>query len=190
MSQESRTNPLGIDLFVGFPGIAGAGPVDFRVGTDVETENARLSVRHVGDLGGSTFSVSASVRASWSNTRLLVPAPLGFIVPVNPFDPPEGLVIGAEPQLTPIEISQSESERQYSFSGALFPIESLGVHLTYSGWDHDVFGSGDLLGVSVKWFFIRNAAVEIELIRSGSRRGYRLDSRDMDSVGVRLLGRF
>lgn len=191
MSQELRTDPFGIDpVFVGFRGIAGVGPFDFRVRTDVETENARLSVRHVGDLGGSTFSVSASVRTSWSKTQLFVPAPLGFIVPVNPFDPPEGLVIGAEPQLTPMEISQSESERQYRFSGALFPIEALGVHVTYSGWDHDTFGSSDLLGVSVNWFFIRNAAVEIELIRTGARRGYRPDSRDMDSVGVRLLGRF
>ena len=190
MSQDLRMSPFGFDSLVGFPGIPGVGTFDFRFRTEIETENARLSVRHVGDLGGSTFSLSASVRTSWSETRLFMPAPAGFIAPVRPFDQPVAISMATDPHLTPIEISQSAVERQYTLSGALFPIETLGVHVTYSSSDHDAYGSSDLVGLSVNWFFIRNAAVEIELIRTGSGRGYRPDSRDMDSVGVRLLVRF
>ncbi len=71
-----------------------------------------------------------------------------------------------------------------------FPTEALGVRLTYSNSDHDAYGSSDLVGLSANWFFVRNAAVEIELIRAGSARGYLPGSRDLDSLGVRLLGRF
>ena len=195
VSHEWRAIPFGIDPAFGFPGIPVVGFFDFSFRTDIETENARLSVRHVGALGGSTFSVSASLRTSWSETRMILPASRvpEFAVPVRPFDHPVAVdyFIVADPNLlTPIEISQSEVERQYTLSGALFPIEALGVHLTYSSSDYDAYGSSDLVGLSVNWFFVRNAAVEIELIRTGSGRGYRPDSRDMDSFTIGLLGRF
>ena len=75
-------------------------------------------------------------------------------------------------------------------SGALFPVESLGIRLTVSTSDHDTYGTTDRVGLSAKWFFVRNAAVEIELTRSRYVRGYLPDFRTTDAVGVRLLGRF
>ena len=194
VSHGLPANPIGIDPVLGFLGITGFGFFDFGFKTDIETENARLSVRHVGNLGGSTFSVSASFRTGWSDTKMLFPAWLApeFAVPVGPFDHPVAVdyFTIADLHSPPIEISQSDVERQYTLSGALFPSQSFGLHLTYSSSDHDAYGSSDLIGLSTNWFFVRNAAVEIEMIRAGSGREYRPDSRDMDAFAVRLLGRF
>jgi len=75
-------------------------------------------------------------------------------------------------------------------AGALLPVESLGVRLTAWTLDHDTWGISDRLGLSANWFFVRNAALKIELTRRSSTRGYLRDGRATDSVGVRLLGRF
>ena len=195
ISQEQRT-----DLFADNPvlGLPGQGDVrgfyrtaffGFRSGTDTETDTTRLSVRHVGDLGDSVFALSASVESSRSDTRLSVAFPLDLVLPSNPFDPPDGVPIGLAPAVSPIHAG-SEREREISLSGALFPVQSLGVRLTVSTSDHDTRGTTDLIGLSANWFFVRNAAVEVELTRTNSARGYFPDSTDTDSVGVQLLGRF
>lgn len=89
-----------------------------------------------------------------------------------------------------MEILETGRERQVSVSGALFPTAALGVRLTLSSDDRDFFGTSDRVGLSANWFFLRNAAVAVELTRedSGGRFGGGLP--DADSVGVRLLGRF
>ena len=164
-------------------------PFDIQTGTDTETESARLSVRHVGQLGGSTFSLSASVRSSRSDMRLVVPMPTDVFVAIRPFEPPEERFFGTAP-LSPIEIFDSQRERQVSLSGALFPTPAMGVRLSFSNSDHDAYGSRDVVGLSANWFFVRNAAVAIELTREDAARRSRVGLPDTDSVAVLLLGRF
>lgn len=196
VSQELRTSPLSVGPFfgtIGPPGIPAFEPVSLQTGVESDTENARLSVRHVGDLGGSTFSLSASIHSSRTDTRLVLPAPSYILTGSDPVRPPDRGVVAIGPGFPPyepIEISESDSERQVSLSGALFPTQALGVRLTLSSRDHDTFGTSDLVGLSANWFFVRNAAVEVELIRTGSGRGYRADPADTDAVAVRVLGRF
>ena len=192
-SQEVRLSPFGIGPALGWPGIPDfVSSFELRTGTDTETENAQLSVRHVGNLGDSMFSLSASVRSSRSDTRFLVPAPRDILSAIDPFDPPEGHFILRHPEtdLTSIEVFESERERQFSLSGTLFPTQALGVRLTLSTSDHDTLGSSDRVGLSANWFFVRNAAVEVELIREGPASRYFPGSPDTDSVAVRVLGRF
>ena len=78
----------------------------------------------------------------------------------------------------------------YSLSGALFPTQALGVRLTYTNSDHDTYGISDVVGLSANRFFVRNAAIEIQLVRTDSGGGYFTGAPDSDSLGVRLLGRF
>ena len=201
MSQELRARPLGIDFpfgvigspdFIDSPGLSRIASLTVQTGVESETENARLSVRHVGDLGGSTFSLSASIRSSRSDTRLFVQAPSDIFTGFEPFDPTDRGFVAIGPGSTPIEITESERARQVGLSGALFPTQALGVRLTFSTLDHDTFGTSDLVGLSANWFFVRNAAFEIELIRTGSGSGYRAGApdTDTDAVAVRVLGRF
>ena len=53
-----------------------------------------------------------------------------------------------------------------------------------------MLGASDLVGLSATWFFVRNAAAEIELLQTDFDRGFGPGSPDRDSVRVRLLGRF
>ena len=199
VTQELRLGPSNIDFpfgvigspdFIDLPGASRIASLTAQTGVESETENARLSVRHVGDLGGSTFSLSASIRSSRSDTRLLVQAPSGIFTGFEPFDPADRGLVVIGPGSTPIEITESERARQVGLSGALFPTQALGVRLTFSTLDHDTLGTSDLVGLSANWFFVRNAAVEIELIRTGSGSGYRAGVPDTDTVSVRVLGRF
>ena len=185
--------PFGGDAMSAFPGPIEIGIVEFRTRAEVETDNARLSVRHVGDLGESTFEVSAGVHASRSETRLFPSFPPIIAEPLDPFDssvPPRGLDVGLDPETSFFDFSQSERERGYSLSGALFPTAALGVRLTFSSSDHDTFGLADSVNLSANWFFLRNAAVEVELSRTDSDLGYAPDPDSTDSVAVRILGRF
>lgn len=194
MSQFERAGPfanplLGLPVPVGMSSVVRLAPVGFRIVTDEETESARFSVRHVGEVGGSTFELSASVHASRTDARVSVPLAVDFVAASNPFDPPDDELIGVVGGPA-IEGGWSEREHEIRLSGALFPDEALGVRLTLSTSDHDAYGTGDRVGLSATWFFVRNAAVAIELMRSDSGRGYAPDSNVTDSVGVRVLGRF
>lgn len=195
-SQELRARPLGFDPFFGTispSGLPAFDPFSLQTSVETDTDNARLSVRHVGDLGSSTFSLSASIHSSRTDTRLLLPAPTDIFTDFGPVRPPDQGFVAIGPGFPPyesIEISESDRERQVSLSGALFPTQALGVRLTLSTLDHDTFGTSDLVGLSANWFFVRNAAVEVELIRTGARSGYRVGPPDTDAVAVRVLGRF
>lgn len=174
----------------GSPGIPGFDPLELRTGTDTETDDVRLSVRHVARLGDSTVALSASVRSSRSETRLFLPAPRGIFPAIDVFGPPEIRFGTLSPDAISSEIFESERERGYSLSGALFPTQALGVRLTYTNSDHDTWGISDVVGLSANWFFVRNAAIEIELVRTDSSDRYFTGAPNSDSVGVRLLGRF
>ena len=193
VNQELRTGPIVVDSLFGFPGAPGMpDPLSFdlRTESETETESARLTVRHVGQLGGSTFSLSGSIRSGRTDMRLIVPAPMDFFASVHSFDLPDRNIVAADPLLAPIEFIESERERQLSLSGALFPTPALGVRLSLVNSDHDTLGSSDRVGLSVNWFFVRNAAIAVELTREDAGRGFRGGLPDADSVGVRLLGRF
>ena len=166
--------------------------VDYEFGfvTEVETDDAGISVRHVGDLGGSTFALSAALSASRSQARFTLHTPPELVAWGDPADWPVGRPAGPFPAFAPAELYPTQREREVRISGALFPVESLGVWLSVSTSDHDAYGTRDRVDLSVNWFFVRNAAVEVELSRSGSVRSYGPDSRATNSVGVRLLGRF
>ena len=176
-----------------FGAVGPFGSVDFQTGVDTErdTENVNLSVRHVGDTGGLTWSVWASVRSSRSETRISLPEPIfgGFPEGLIPTD---RLVSNIDPGsgLPGTQILQSDRENNYSLSGALFPTDALGVRLFYSRLDQDTFGSSDLVGLSATWFFVRNAAAEIELLQTNFDRGFGPGARERDSVRLHLLGRF
>ena len=176
-----------------FGSVGPFGSVDFQTGVDTErdTENVNLSVRHVGDTGGLTWSVWASVRSSRSETRISVPEPIFGAFPEG-LIPTDGLVSNIDPGsgLPGTQILQSDRENNYSLSGALFPTDALGVRLFYSRLDQDTFGSSDLVGLSATWFFVRNAAAEIELLQTNFDRGFGPGARDRDSVRLHLLGRF
>ena len=68
----------GLPAIPGTPGFPGFEPIELRIGTDIETDDVRLSVRHVAQLGDSTVAFSASIRSSRSETRLTLPGPRGF----------------------------------------------------------------------------------------------------------------
>lgn len=191
-TQELRVTPYAIGTVSGFPGLPGVPDVvtiDLHTRTNTETEDARLSVRHVGQLGLSTFALSASIRTSRSETHVKLPAPPRIFTSIDPFGTPDTVVSTVNPDVISHEFFESDRERQVSLSGALFPTQALGVRLTYTDSDHDAFGSSDRVGLSANWFFVRNASIEIEMVRTGSSRRFS-DSPDTDSLGVRVLGRF
>ena len=191
-SQEERIRPFGFDPTSGLPGLPGfpdIAAIELRIGTDTETEEARISVRHVGQLGDSTFALSASIRSSTSETRFIFPPQPYFFAAIDPFDRLDGGFVAIDPYWVPNEFSESERERQFSLSGALFPTQAVGVRVTYTESDHDTFGLSDRVGLSANWFFVRNASVEIELVRTSSARRFS-GTPDTNSLGVRLLGRF
>ena len=196
MNEDVRMIVPGFDPLFGLPNVSNVGGaaliVDYEYGlvTDVERDNAAISVRHVGYLGGSTFEFSAGARASRTEAGFSLQTPPALVGWGNPADWPVGRPAGPFPAFAPVQNFPSEREREVSFSGALFPVQSLGVRLSASTTDHDVYGTSDRVGLSANWFFVRNAALGIELHRHRSARGYAPDSSAMDSVSVRVLGRF
>ncbi len=191
-SQEERIRPFGFDPATGLPGLPGfpeLAHIEMRIRTDTETQDARLSVRHVGQLGDSTFALSASIRSSTSETRLIFPSQPDIRTAPSRFDPPDGAFVAVESYSMPSELFESKRERRFSLSGALFPTQAVGVRLSYTESEHDTFGLSDRVGLSANWFFVRNASIEIEMVRTKSVRRFS-GSPDTDSVGVQVLGRF
>ena len=189
-------NMPGFVPLVGLPSSSDVGDawiiVDYEFGlvTDVERDNAAVSVRHVGNLAGSTFEFSARLRSTRSEAQFSLQQPPELVGWSDPADWPVGRHAGPFPAFAPVETHAAEDEREVRVSGALFPVESLGIRLTVSTSDHDAYGTTDRVGLSARWFFVRNAAVETELTRSRYVRSYLPDSRTTDAVGARLLGRF
>ena len=202
MTEDVRMNVPGFDPLFSLPNISNVGAVgdvrdvvtivdyEFGLVTGVNRDTAAVSVRHVGNLAGSTFEFSARLRSTRSEAQFSLQQPPELVGWSDPADWPVGQPAGPFPAFAPVETHPAEDEREVRVSGALFPVASLGIRLTVSTSDHDAFGTTDRVGLSARWFFVRNAAVEIELIRRRYVRSYLPDSRTTDAVGVRLLGRF
>ncbi len=201
MREELRASPVITSPVFGaggVPSVFGYGvpslrpdflPISLQTGAKTETEDAELSVRHVGELGSSTFSLSASIQSSRTDTRVFVTVPTDIFAGIDPFErPDQDFITGGGQAFMPVETVESERESRVSLSGALFPTRAMGVRLTLSTLDHDTFGASDLVGLSANWFFLRNAAIEVELTRTDSGNGFRVGPTD--AVAVRLLGRF
>ncbi|MDD9999725.1 MAG: hypothetical protein OXQ89_18455 [Rhodospirillaceae bacterium] len=190
-SLEERVERFGYGPAAGLPRLPGftdIATLALQIRTDTETDDARLTVRHVGELGDSTFELSASIRSSRSESRLIFPSPPNYFTASGGFDPPEGILVAVDPYSMPGKFVESERERQLRLSGALFPTRALGVRVTYTETDDDTFGLIDRVGLSANWFFVRKASIEIELVRSTPARRY--SGSGTDSLGLRLLGRF
>ena len=196
MTEDVRMNVPGFDPLFSLPSISNVGDVgtivdyEFGLVTGVDRDTAAVLIRHVGNLAGSTFEFSARLRSTRSEARFALQRPPELVGWSDPADWPVGQPAGPFPAFAPVETHPAEDERDVRVSGALFPVESLGIRLTVSTSDHDAYGTTDRVGLSARWFFVRNAAVEIELTRSRYVRSYLPDSRTTDAVGVRLLGRF
>ena len=196
MTENVRMIVPGFDPLFGLPNVSNVGDVvtivdyEFGLVTGVDRDTAAVSVRHVGNLAGSTFEFSARLRSTRSEAQFSLQQPPELVGWSDPADWPVGRPAGPFPAFAPVETYPAEDEREVRVSGALFPVESLGIRLTVSTADHDAYGTTDRVGLSAKWFFVRNAAVEIDLTRSRYVRSYLPDSRTTDAVGVRLLRRF
>ncbi|WP_428103179.1 hypothetical protein [Candidatus Rariloculus sp.] len=167
--------------------------IDTQADAEDDTKDISLSVRHVGEAGGLTWTVQASVRSSRIETRVFFADPVIVGFPEELGTPGDRIFFTSNPEFSPNEIDQSvesAGERNYTLSGALFPTDALGVRLIYSHLDRDRLGASDLIGLSATWFFVRNAAAKIELLRTDFDRGFGPGSPDRDSVRVWLLGRF
>ncbi|MYI68355.1 MAG: hypothetical protein F4103_06265 [Boseongicola sp. SB0673_bin_14] len=170
MIEDLRVGPFADPLFGRpvpdtAPLVVRESPVRFGVVTDERTDRARFSVRHVGEVGGWTFEFAASVRASRSDTRSSMALTTDPALPANPFEPPDGDAFGLIGAGPGIQSGWSARERAVRLSGALFPNETLGVRLTVETSDRDALGTRDPVGLSATWFFVRNAAIGIELTR-------------------------
>ena len=195
MIEDLRVGPFDDPLFGRpvpdtAPVVVRESPVRFGVVMDERTDRARVSVRHVGEVGGSTFEFAASVRASRSDTRSSMALSPNPALSANPFETPDGDAFGLIGAGPGIQSGWFGSERAVRLSGALFPNESLGLRLTVETSDRDAQGTRDLVGLSATWFFVRNAALGVELTRNRSGRSRIPASSDADSVRVALLGRF
>ncbi|WP_428101921.1 hypothetical protein [Candidatus Rariloculus sp.] len=184
-----RSSSQTLSLRASSPGSSGA-----VSGAETETEDLRLAVRHVGEVGGLTWSVSASVNSIELETRTILPAgqPLfggiSTLPPTTP--PPRGFVIGFDGASPSPDLSSSTRFRTHALSGTLFPTDALGVRLAYLRPGGDATPAGDLVSLSATWFFARRAAATIGWRRVTYDRPSGTRSRDMDSVFVELLGRF
>ena len=173
-------------------GVPGAPSRVEQTNSETETDDVSLSLRHVGDLGGLTWSASASMRSGQTETRVFLPDPPTLFTSSGMAIPPveSGRETANGNALSFNEIVQSGRQRNYSISGALFPTKAFGVHLVFSRLDNDTFGSSDVVGVSANWFFVRNAAAEVEYLRTNFERGRGPGARDRNAVRVQLVGRF
>ncbi len=176
--------PPGFPVFTDIPAIS---PFAIRNVTETDADDTRLSVRHVGDLGNSTFEISAGVRSSRWETLSSVNLPEDLNLPFDPTDPSGTLTGGIIGILPPADVYLSGREREVSLSGALFPVDALGVRLTATTLDDDDLGRSDTLSLSANWFFARNAALNVELTRSSYDLSF---IPGTDAFGVSLLGRF
>ena len=186
-----RSSSQTLSLRASSPGFIGA-----VVGVETETEDLRLTVRHVGEVGRMTWSVSASINSIEVEARPILAAgqPLfGGIstLPPTTSPPPRGFVIvGVDDASASPDLSSGTRFRNHALSGTLFPTDSLGVRLAYLRLGGGVTPAGDIVGLSATWFFTRRAAAEIGWRRTTYDGPSELRSRDTNSVFVEFLGRF
>jgi hypothetical protein len=158
-------------------------------GPDLQSNEATLSVLHVGALGGLTYAITGEASSSRADLSF-VPASYGPPTPTSL--PPAGLVIvGGGVAAPPVgSFAQLLRDRfqTYSAGAELFPTMRLGIRLGYSRWDEDpVRDEGYELATT--WFFQRNIAARFAFART-TQNVFDPSLRDADSVVLQLIGRF
>jgi hypothetical protein len=158
-------------------------------GPDLQSDEATLSVLHVGALGRLTYAVTGEASSSRAELSF-VPATYVAPPPSTPL-PPVGPAIVGGVAVPPIgSFAQLLRDRfQTYFAGAeLFPTMRLGIRLGYSRWDEDpVRDEGYELATT--WFFQRNIAARFAFTRT-KQDAFDPSLRDADSVALQLIGRF
>ena len=98
--------------------------VDYEFGlvTGVDRDTAAVSVRHVGNLAGSTFEFSARLRSTRSEARFALRVPPELVPWSDPADWPVGRPAGPFPAFAPVATYPAEDKRDVRVSGALFPV--------------------------------------------------------------------
>ena len=156
------------------------------VGTDAHTDEAGISIRHVGELWGRAWSVGADVRSSRSDYLLVRPRLLG----------PEGKPFAENPSTERVYAVEdggllySDETYVYNLSAAWFPTPALGVRLSYVKFKQDEFGDADGIALTVGWFLRRNVSAKVSFSRTRLDGALVPDLRDSDTASIRLLGRF
>lgn len=158
------------------------------VGADVHTDEAGVSIRHVGELWDRAYSVGADVRSSRSDHLLVSPRlldPEGRPFAENPFT--QSVYAVEEGGLL-----YSNETQVYNLSAAWYPTPALRVRLSYLAVREDYFSEidADGVGLSAGWFFRRKLSAEFSFTRTRLEHGFGPDSRDSDTASIRLLGRF
>ena len=155
-------------------------------GSDIDTEQAALSVRHVGELWGRSYSVFAAVRSSRAEHRLVEPR----LLDSEGRPTPEVLSGGSRYALEDGDVLYSEQSQVYLLSGEWFPTVSLGVRLSYAAVEQELFGDTDGVELAASWFLRRNVAAEVSFMRTRLDASLNPEFRDSDTASVRFLGRF
>ena len=156
------------------------------VSSDIDTQEAALSVRHVGELWGAIYSVSAGFQSSRSDYWLVEPQLVDRQGrPIPKADPRREATV-----LEDGDLLYSEETRVSYLSGEWFPTLSMGVRLNYARVEQELFGNTDGVGLTVNWFFRRNVAAEVSFMRTRLDEALEPAFRDSDTASVRLLGRF
>ena len=156
------------------------------VGADTHTDEAAVSIRHVGELWGRAWSVGAEVRSSRSDHFLVRPRLLdaeGRPFAENPSTAREFAVEDGE-------LLYSDKAQVFNLAAAWFPTPALGVRLGYVKLKQDEFGDADGIGVTAGWFFRRNLSANVSFSRTRLDGALDRRFRESDYASIRLLGRF
>ena len=153
------------------------------VSTDAHTDEAGVSIRHVGELWGRAYSVGADARLSRSEHRVVGPLHLD----------PEGRPIVDTGRVWAVEEGEllyTDESQLYNLSAVWYPTPALGVRASYVKFTQDEFGDAHGMGLTAGWFFRRNLSAKISFSRT--RQDGALDPRfrDSDTASIRLLSRF
>lgn len=156
------------------------------VSADTRTDEATVSIRHVGELWGRAWSVGAEVRSSRSECRKVGPRFVdaqGRPVSANAFtEGPSAVEEGG--------LLYSDETQVYHLSAAWFPTPALSARLGYTKLKQDEFGDADGIGLTAGWFFRRNLSAKVSFTRTRLDGALVPEFRDSDTASIRLLGRF
>jgi len=136
-----------------------------RVEFTTETDITSLSFVHVRDFRGLTYTLSGRLSQE------------------------QGHTVWTDTTSVPnVDIADSTGERfhRYSLETALYPTQKLGVHLGYQTISAEGYDGGYSLGAH--WFFRRNVAFELSLLRE--ERDAPPDFDTVDTRAFRITGRF
>jgi hypothetical protein len=175
-------------------------------GVEIQTDELSAAVFHYGKVGALQYTLSGRVLSTHAEvgslpviaTAPIIPPPFingggAYIAvgsPVRPFTPAVTTCIAAC-VFSPVGVGSAGTSlgrfQRYSLAAELFPTAKLGIGLSYMRWDGQS-SQDDGYALSTKWFFTRSIAAEVFVERT--RRDAPSAWRNIDSTGLRLIGRF